>query len=78
MLETNNLFLFKIFKGEGYKCPSGSHCEVAKDPNCFSNSGLCQSEPICKPDIVYSNPCEFGTPLTSNETNEVLFCKKGV
>lgn len=42
---------------EGYICSLGSKCVVAKDPQCISNSGLCQSEPICQPDLLYSNPC---------------------
>lgn len=62
---------------EGFGCPLQSHCEVAKDPKCLSDSGLCLSEPVCKPDIVYSNPCDNGTPLTSNFTDEVLFCHEG-
>ncbi|XP_058812008.1 uncharacterized protein LOC131676744 [Topomyia yanbarensis] len=59
---------------EGFICPSGSHCEVAKDPKCTSFSGLCSSEPVCKPDLVYSNPCEMGTPLADNVTGELLYC----
>nr|XP_040220974.2 uncharacterized protein LOC120948565 [Anopheles coluzzii] len=59
---------------EGYLCPAGSHCEVAKDPKCEAYSGLCSSEPVCKPDLVYSNPCEIGTPLADNVTGELLFC----
>ncbi|XP_055616129.1 uncharacterized protein LOC129762150 isoform X2 [Toxorhynchites rutilus septentrionalis] len=59
---------------EGFVCPSGSHCEVAKDPKCASFSGLCSSEPICKLDLVYSNPCELGTPLADNATDELLYC----
>ncbi|XP_058056131.1 uncharacterized protein LOC131207529 [Anopheles bellator] len=59
---------------EGYLCPGGSHCEVAKDPKCEAYSGLCSSEPVCKPDLVYSNPCEIGTPLADNVTGELLFC----
>jgi hypothetical protein len=35
----------------------GSKCVIAKDPKCTSGSGLCQSEPICQPDLLYSNPC---------------------
>lgn len=53
----------------------GSHCEVAKDPECISGSSLCASEPICKPDLAYSNPCEEGTPLADNVTGEVFFCR---
>uniref|UniRef100_A0A1B0DQ00 Uncharacterized protein n=1 Tax=Phlebotomus papatasi TaxID=29031 RepID=A0A1B0DQ00_PHLPP len=60
---------------EGYRCPMGSHCEVAKDPECISGSSLCASEPICKPDLAYSNPCEEGTPLADNVTGEVFFCR---
>ncbi|XP_062534773.1 uncharacterized protein LOC134203947 [Armigeres subalbatus] len=59
---------------EGFLCPSGSHCDVAKDPKCASYSGLCSSEPVCKPDLVYSNPCEMGTPLADNTTGELLYC----
>uniref|UniRef100_A0A8D8ADW4 Papilin n=1 Tax=Culex pipiens TaxID=7175 RepID=A0A8D8ADW4_CULPI len=59
---------------EGFLCPSGSHCEVAKDPSCASFSGLCSSEPVCKPDLVYSNPCELGTPLADNVTGELAYC----
>ncbi|EGK97145.1 AGAP004333-PB, partial [Anopheles gambiae str. PEST] len=62
---------------EGYLCPAGSHCEVAKDPKCEAYSGLCSSEPVCKPDLVYSNPCEIGTPLADNVTGELLFCHMG-
>lgn len=62
---------------EGFNCPAGFSCVVAKDPKCLSGSGLCQSEPICKPNIIYSNPCSQGTPLTSNATDEVLFCHEG-
>ena len=42
---------------EGFICPVGSRCVVAKDPKCTSGSGLCLSEPICQPDLIYSNPC---------------------
>lgn len=62
---------------EGFLCPSGSHCEVAKDPSCASFSGLCSSEPVCKPDLVYSNPCELGTPLADNVTGELAYCHLG-
>lgn len=63
---------------EGFACPTGTSCVVAKDPECLSGSGLCDSEPICKPNVLYSNPCRIGTPLTSNATDEVLFCEEGV
>lgn len=59
---------------EGFKCPMGSHCEVARDSECISGSSLCASEPICKPDLVYSNPCDIGTPLADNSTGEVFYC----
>lgn len=62
---------------EGYQCSPGSHCEVAKDPECQSGSALCASEPVCKPDLVYSNPCEVGTPLVHNVSGQVLFCLQG-
>lgn len=62
---------------EGFMCPMGSHCEVAKDPNCNSGSSLCYSEPVCKPDLVYSNPCDIGTPLADNITGEIFYCYKG-
>lgn len=51
-----------------------SHCEVANDPLCPSGSSLCASWPVCKPDLVYSNPCEIGTPLSDNRTGEVFYC----
>lgn len=63
---------------EGFACPAGTSCVVAKDPECLSGSGLCDSDPICKPNVLYSNPCKVGTPLTSNTTDEVLFCEEGV
>ena len=63
---------------EGFNCKAGYHCEVARDPSCLSDSGLCLSEPVCKPDIVYSNPCEVGSPLVHNVTNEILFCNEGI
>lgn len=59
---------------EGYQCPNGFHCEVAKDAKCASGSNLCAAEPVCKPDIVYSNPCEIGTPFVNNATDEVFYC----
>uniref|UniRef100_A0A1B0A3R5 Thyroglobulin type-1 domain-containing protein n=1 Tax=Glossina pallidipes TaxID=7398 RepID=A0A1B0A3R5_GLOPL len=59
---------------EGFKCASGYHCEVAIDRLCESGSSLCASWPICKPDLLYTNPCEVGTPLTDSETNEILYC----
>lgn len=59
---------------EGYHCSNGFHCEVAKDAKCTSGSSLCAAEPVCKPDIVYSNPCEIGTPLADNATDEVIYC----
>lgn len=62
---------------EGFSCSAGFSCVVAKDPKCLSGGGLCQSEPICKPNIIYSNPCSQGTPLTSNATDEVMFCHEG-
>jgi hypothetical protein len=62
---------------EGFLCPMGSHCEVATDPKCTSGSGLCASEPVCKPNLVYSNPCDIGTPLADNVTGEVMFCNEG-
>lgn len=49
---------------------------MAKDPQCTSGSSLCASEPICKPDIVYSNPCDIGTPLSDNITSEVFYCRQ--
>lgn len=55
----------------------GSHCEVAKDPLCSSGSTLCSSIPVCKPDLVYSNPCDIGTPLSDNVTGEVYYCIDG-
>lgn len=63
---------------DGYHCSIGSHCEVAKDPECRSGSVLCVSEPVCKPDLVYSNPCEIGTPLVDNITSEVMYCHHGM
>ena len=55
----------------------GSQCEVASDPLCKSGSSLCASWPICKPTLAYSNPCEVGTPLADNVTNEIMFCHNG-
>ena len=55
----------------------GSQCEVASDPLCKSGSSLCASWPICKPPLAYSNPCEVGTPLADNVTNEIMFCYNG-
>lgn len=63
---------------EGFKCSMGSHCEVARDSECISGSSLCASEPICKPDLVYSNPCDIGTPLADNTTGEVFYCQQGL
>lgn len=60
---------------EGFACATGLHCEVARDPQCTSGSSLCASEPICKPDIAISNPCEIGTPMVNNVTSEVVFCR---
>lgn len=62
---------------EGFRCPAGAHCEVASDPECRSGSALCASEPVCKPDLVYTNPCDVGTPLASNKTGEVFYCSHG-
>lgn len=62
---------------EGFQCPMGSHCEVARDLECSSASALCASEPVCKPDLAYTNPCEVGTPLSSNKTGEVFYCRPG-
>lgn len=62
---------------EGFRCPVGAHCEVASDPECRSGSALCASEPVCKPDLVYTNPCDVGTPLASNKTGEVFYCSRG-
>ncbi|XP_055371709.1 uncharacterized protein LOC129605792 [Condylostylus longicornis] len=59
---------------EGFRCPMGSHCEVATDPLCESGSALCSSWPICKPDLIYSNPCDIGTPLSDNITGELFYC----
>uniref|UniRef100_W8AHA0 Papilin n=2 Tax=Ceratitis capitata TaxID=7213 RepID=W8AHA0_CERCA len=59
---------------EGFKCSIGSHCEVATDPLCESGSALCASWPVCKPDLVYSNPCDVGAPLADNNTGEVMYC----
>ncbi|XP_030369392.1 uncharacterized protein LOC115620335 [Scaptodrosophila lebanonensis] len=59
---------------EGFKCAIGSHCEVASDPLCESGSALCASWPVCKPDLVYSNPCDVGTPLSDTVTGEVMYC----
>lgn len=61
---------------EGFKCADGSHCEVATDPMCVSGSALCSSWPVCKPDLVYSNPCEIESPLQDNITGEVLYCNE--
>lgn len=54
----------------------GAHCEVAVDPECYDSS-LCSSEPVCKPNLVYSNPCEIGVPLADNGTSELLYCHQG-
>lgn len=62
---------------EGYQCPMGNRCEVAKDPECVSGSSLCASEPVCKPDVAYSNPCDIGTPFSDNSTGEVFYCLLG-
>jgi len=59
---------------DGFKCSIGSHCEVATDPLCESGSSLCASWPVCKPDLVYSNPCDVGTPLSDAATGEVMYC----
>ncbi|XP_037809607.1 uncharacterized protein LOC119602262 isoform X1 [Lucilia sericata] len=59
---------------EGFLCPVGSQCEVATDPLCKSGSSLCASWPVCKPSMAYSNPCEVGTPLSDNTTNEIMYC----
>lgn len=59
---------------ESFKCAIGSHCEVATDPLCESGSSLCASWPVCKPDLVYSNPCDIGTPLSDTVSGEVLYC----
>ncbi|XP_055903393.1 uncharacterized protein LOC129939416 isoform X2 [Eupeodes corollae] len=61
---------------EGFKCPGGSHCEVATDPLCESGSALCSSWPVCKPDFVYSNPCEVDSPLQDNVTGEIFYCSE--
>lgn len=55
-----------------------SHCEVARDVGCTSGSALCASIPVCKPDLVYSNPCEIDSPLTDNITGEVFYCYQGM
>jgi len=47
---------------------------VATDPLCESGSSLCASWPVCKPDLVYSNPCDVGTPLSDAATGEVMYC----
>lgn len=62
---------------DGYNCAAGSHCEVARDERCESASTLCASEPVCKPDLVYTNPCADGVPLASNRTGEVQYCRQG-
>lgn len=62
---------------DGFRCADGSHCEVATDAGCRSGSRLCASEPVCKPDLVYSNPCATGVPLASNETAGVFYCRHG-
>ncbi|GBP03548.1 Thyroglobulin [Eumeta japonica] len=59
---------------EGFTCAIGSKCEVATDPLCKSGSSLCASWPVCKPIMAYSNPCEIGTPLADNNTNELVYC----
>ncbi len=61
---------------EGFLCPMGTHCEVAKDPECRSQSALCASLPVCKPNFAYTNPCEIGVPLTDNSTGEVMNCRQ--
>lgn len=63
---------------EGFRCAAGSHCEVARDEQCASGSAaLCASEPVCRPDLVYTNPCDEGVPLASNRSGEVLYCRQG-
>lgn len=59
---------------DGYLCPIGFHCEVARDTKCSMDSALCATEPVCKPNIIYSNPCDVGTPLVNNVTEEVHYC----
>lgn len=62
---------------ENFQCGAGSHCEVAVDPDCSFDSSLCASEPVCKPNLVYSNPCDYGVPLADNVTAELVYCHKG-
>lgn len=92
MLIMKNAYIILIFKQndhnncptcecaepcEGFLCPVGSQCEVATDPLCKSGSSLCASWPVCKPSLAYSNPCEVGTPLSDNVTNEIIYCYNG-
>lgn len=60
---------------EGYQCSPGFHCEVIKNANCSLGPTLCSSEPICKPNIVYSNPCNYGTPLVNESSDGTVYCK---
>ncbi|XP_026479237.1 LOW QUALITY PROTEIN: multiple epidermal growth factor-like domains protein 6 [Ctenocephalides felis] len=60
----------------GYNCPAGHSCTVARDASCEMGGGerLCESVPVCRPDVLYSNPCTNGAPLTLQNSTQPVHC----
>lgn len=59
------------------KCPSGSVCEMTKDPECSPlQSGSCPMKAVCLSDSLYVNPCTMGIPLTHVGTQKVVTCSE--
>ncbi|KAF5293262.1 hypothetical protein FQR65_LT11002 [Abscondita terminalis] len=57
---------------EGYSCPEDEECVVVRDSAC--SDFLCPTLPVCRPKIVYVNPCKQGAPLTDDLSGIPISC----
>ncbi|KAF5273134.1 hypothetical protein FQA39_LY07624 [Lamprigera yunnana] len=57
---------------EGYTCPEDEECVVVRESTC--SDFLCPTLPVCRPKIVYVNPCKDGTPLTDDLSGVPISC----
>lgn len=55
------------------KCPSGSVCEMVREPGCFED---CAVKATCLSDSLFVNPCTMGTPLSHVGTQKVVTCSE--
>lgn len=57
---------------EGFSCGLEEECIAVKDSSC--TDFLCATVPVCRPKVLYNNPCEVGTPLTDTITESPITC----